>query len=48
MVFCISRTNSRKSLVPGPCGCSKEASVALLGGARGFPALLGEARGTQG
>ena len=48
MVFCISRTNSRKSVVPAPCGCSKEGSVVLLGGTRGFPALLREARGTQG
>lgn len=39
MVFCISRTNSRKSVVPAPCGCSKEGSVVLLGGTRGFPAL---------
>lgn len=31
MVFCISRTKSLKSLVPGACGCSSGADVAFPG-----------------
>lgn len=45
MVFCISRTKSLKSLVPGDCGCSREAAVALPGCFLRFPMLhKGEAQ----
>lgn len=39
MVFCISRTKSLKSLVPGNCGCSSGADVAFPGCLLRFPTL---------
>lgn len=48
MVFCISRTNSRKSLVPATGGRSKAVAEALLGLVPGIPALLGRSKGDSG
>ena len=45
MVFCISRTNSRKSLVPATGGRSKAAAEALPSLVPGVPALLGRSKG---
>lgn len=42
MVFCISRTKSLKSFVPGTCGRSREGAVPLTGCFLCFPMLLGE------